>query len=46
MMTDEEFRSRSISKMDSEMRKKYAQGAKYNFKVSPMATTRGSIVIE
>jgi len=29
--------ARSISKMDSEMRKKYAQGAKYNFKgvVSP-----------
>jgi hypothetical protein len=32
-MTEEEFRSRSISKMDSDMRKKYAQGAKYNFKV-------------
>ena len=45
-MTDEEFRSRSISKMDSEMRKKYAQGAKYNFKVSLVApTTGGSIVI-
>jgi hypothetical protein len=25
-MTEEEYRQRSISKMDSEMRKKYAQG--------------------
>ena len=32
-MTDEEYRVRSISKMDKEMRRKYAQGAKFNFKV-------------
>jgi GTPase SAR1 family protein len=32
-MTDEEYRVRSISKMDTEMRRKYAQGAKFNFKV-------------
>ena len=32
-MTDEEFRARSIGKMDAEMRKKYARGSKFNFKV-------------